>query len=171
MKSFFTILILAVFSVNQVFYYLATAFVSYLEKEKLEAHVLGNVKDNECEVINLSTASNIYWEEKNETFTLDGIMYDIAHTKVVNGTVYVYCITENKETQIINDLTLKYCNDDFCGKPIKLSFSEDYILQQLPEQKNINPIKKEYALLASNPTSKISKDIIIPPPRYLNTQA
>lgn len=156
-----------IFFYTQIVYYLVYTVMRYGETEKIEQHILSTLPENECEIINLTlNADKIYWEKEGEIFILNGVMYDVAKTKNINGNIYGYCITEKKEVEIMLDYSLKISSAGHNETDFDLSFSPEFILQN--NKANIkNPL--EYSLAISSiyktPLTQRGKDIILPPPR------
>lgn len=140
--------------------------VSLQQQEKMELYLLQTIPENECEIVNYSThLSTIYWHKMNEVFILNGVMYDIAKIKTIGGVKYFYCITEQSEIRMLNDISLKFTDDGENGKDLKLAFSEVY----LPNGEFNSSIK--FNNIISYPTitpsfSAAHLDIILPPPKH-----
>jgi hypothetical protein len=136
-----------------------------IEKERMEAHILNTVPETECEVFNMDALpADFRWEKKDKIFTINGIMFDVSKKKIINGSVYLYCIKEKKEMEILQDLTLKVSSDDYTGKPLHLSISQECILTgELVMQ--IPPPEKDKINKTIPDLLKRFNNIIIPPPR------
>jgi hypothetical protein len=131
----------------------------------VEAHILNTIPEKECEVIIPGeTKGNFKWDKKDEIFTLNGVMYDVSNKKTVDGKVYLYCIKEEKEMEILFDLTLKISSDDYNGKHFSQPFTEECILLNKEEP---NKITDPSIVFPPMNISIIQQEgnIIVPPPR------
>lgn len=137
------------------------------EKEKLEQRILSTLPESECEIINLTAnAEYIYWEDTGEVFILKGVMYDVTKKKNIGGNIFAYCITEEKEMEMVADCSLKLKSTGDGAAAFNLSFSAEYILQK--NQLNIQtPLSyfSPFIPVYTTPLSQRSKAIILPPPR------
>ena len=114
-------------------------------------------------VIDYSVQSaHMQWIEAGEAFFLNGVMYDVAQKKISNGTLYLYCITENKETEIINDLSLKISNAADSGKDLKLAFTDIFVVAS-PENLAALPVFKDLFNLTLH-----HGHMVAPPPRFID---
>ena len=137
----------------------------------METHLLKNISESQCQIINITAENNdTYWEKENEIFIMNGEIYDIAKIKIMNGQTYAYCITEQKESEMLDDITLKFTNAGEGGKDCKLTFSQDHIF--IPDEYNKVPTtyKIAYTIFNSS-TVKQYKNIFLPPPRNLHSIA
>jgi len=46
---------------------------------------------------------DIIWQEEGKEFLLQGKMYDVAKTKIVDGKTYHYCVSDIKEDQVLQN--------------------------------------------------------------------
>ena len=152
---------------NQVAYYLVYSIMRFGEKELIEQHILSTLPESQCEIINLTAnADKIYWEKADEVFILNGVMYDITKIKYVAGNMYAYCITEEKEMEMVTDYSLKFNTAGKGAVYVTLSFTPEYILQN--SKLTIKKYFSNSSLLFSNysaPLTSCCKDIVLPPPR------
>ena len=95
-------------------------------------------------------------------------MYDVAKKRTVNGNVYLYCIKEKTEMQMLNDLSLKItiCDEE-TGKNTNLIFSEECIIKNKEESTLFLPYSCNKFLKYFFPLMQRGKDILLPPPRAL----
>jgi hypothetical protein len=158
---------LMIFFYNQVAYYLVYSIMKYGEKEKIEQHILSTLPESECVIINITAnADRIHWEEAGEVFILNGVMYDITKKKKSGGNIYAYCITEEKEMEMLADCSLKFNSTGDGTAILNLAFSAEYMLQH--NKSNIKtppacslPVSSVY----TTPLTQRSNDILLPPPR------
>ena len=103
LKKFYLIAIIAVLAYSQVGYYFVIRHVLHEQKEAIEKKILGELKDEELNIISFTdNEKNIYWEEEGKEFLFKGEMYDVVRTKTVNGNVILYCINDKKEKALID---------------------------------------------------------------------
>ncbi len=156
-----------IFFYNQVGYYLVYTVMRYGETEKIEHHILSTLPENECEIINITlNADKIHWVKEGEVFILNGVMYDVAKKKKIDGNIYCYCITEKKEMEIMFDYSLKISGAGHSITDFDLTFSPEFIIQN--NKANIKvPLPCSLAISStySTPLTQRGNDIILPPPR------
>jgi hypothetical protein len=158
---------LMIFFYNQVAYYLIYSIMRIGEKERLEQRILSTMPESECEIINLTAnAGQIQWEKAGAVFILNGVMYDITKKKILNGIIYAYCITEQKEMEMVADCSLKFHSAGDGAAVLNLAFSAEYMLQN--NESNIKtplpcslPVSSAYITALT----QRGKDILLPPPR------
>ena len=166
MKKLCTILIGLLFFAYQGANYIVFTLVKDLEKEKLEAKILMELPESECEIINLANRSgNYHWEKPGSIFILDGEMYDVSKKKIVNGNVYFYCIKETKEMEILDDLTLQISTSCEGNMAYALSTTDDFIMTGFIMLAALPPAPRIIGTpTLSMPVDRPS-DILVPPPR------
>jgi hypothetical protein len=165
LKQASSILLLFILFFYQVGNFLVFTIVKHLEKEKLEAHILRNVPENECEIIKLSdTNGDFHWEKQDEIFYLDNVMYDVTKKKIINGEVYLYCIKETKEIELLDDLSLKITGTCDGDKAYNFIESDEYIVTWNDNIRSEVPQEPAYSRYLIVPLKQV-KNIILPPPR------
>ena len=83
----------------------------------MKEYVLSKTAKNDLLQIDVTTnKENIVWESDDE-FTLQGKMYDIVNKEIVNGKQIIYCVDDEKETELI----VKYNNEHKKNKDSKTS--------------------------------------------------
>lgn len=139
----------------------------YGEKEKIEQHILSTLPESECQLINLTAnAGNIHWEETGEVFILNGVMYDVTKKKNIGGNIFAYCITEEREMEMVADCSLKLKSAGNGAAYINLTFTSEYILQKNKSTiKTPLPHSLPLTFLYTIPLAQGIKQIILPPPR------
>lgn len=131
----------------------------------MEAYILRTIPEIDCEVFRLDSIQDIItWEKTDEIFTLNEQLFDVSKKKVINGKVYLYCIKEKREMEIMHDLTLKISSDDYSGKFLHITPGQDCII---PEER-----KYQHETVIIAPLQKLQpglpdhiSNILIPPPR------
>ena len=80
-------------------------FVHYLKnevKKEIKIKILRHkLNENELQQFFVNDLKNVDWTDDNE-FTLNGKMYDLVKTKMINGQIIYYCLQDDKETKIAN---------------------------------------------------------------------
>lgn len=138
----------------------------HLEKETLEAHILRNVPESDCEIINLTeNPENFYWEKQDEIFYLDGVMYDVTRKKIIDGNVYLYCIKETKEMELLDDLSLKISGESEGNKAYCFIETDEYTTTCKVNVNILLPLVPSSFSRYINETVTQVKNIHIPPPR------
>lgn len=90
---------------SQVGYYFIYSFRQFILKEEIEKKLLATMPESSLEVFVVEDMiSKIRWEEKNKEFSLDGVMYDVARIRMVEGKTYLYCLNDKKEKELLKDL-------------------------------------------------------------------
>jgi len=118
LKKLFAILLIAGFSVQITGYHLLFYFRQADIKKSVKKRLHHNLDRENTEEFVFSLAgkkgSDMPEWEGNDEFRLNGEMYDVIEKKIENGKLFVRCISDKKETELINrykDIT----KDDFGG--------------------------------------------------------
>lgn len=73
-------------------------------KEAQQQKVLSLLKRSDMEIIPLSAnQQNIVWEENGKEFAYNGMMYDVVKTENKKGETYLYCISDVKEKELVDN--------------------------------------------------------------------
>jgi hypothetical protein len=64
-----------------------------------------------CITIDNANAKQLSWHENGKEFSYQGKMYDVVRTETSVGSVAYYCLTDEKETELMASLD-KYFNDN-----------------------------------------------------------
>ncbi len=110
------------------------------------------------------------WEDENE-FRFQGKMYDVIGKKEVNGKLIVRCISDDKETELINkyedllDKQMGKGSKQRTAALIKLFTSPYTIPSTFLQTAIINPIRKQFPRLEPGIVAAC-RDVLTPPPRY-----
>ncbi|HEX7904937.1 MAG TPA: hypothetical protein VF487_13765 [Chitinophagaceae bacterium] len=97
------------------------------QKEAIKEKILGQLKEEELEIISLND-QNIHWEEEGKEFFLNGEMYDVVITKTMDGKVMLYCINDKKEKSLIDNYNLNTKNNSSPDKKSKRGFGNSFNL-------------------------------------------
>jgi len=170
------ILFLLLLFINQLGYYCIHIFKQYQLKEQVKQELLASLPLFFLEKIDATANKNhLQWEEAGKEFYLNGQLYDVAKIEEQAGRVYLYCINDKKEEQLLTDLSKQIkaghdaaSNNTGKGHEIKL---------RLPDLVNVSnefsvtftePIVHEYALFNEEIIFS-AKDVDIPPPKITYT--
>ena len=70
----------------------------------MEQQLLSETPESSMKVFDAeANKTAIIWEEEGKEFLLNGKMYDVAKTKIIGGKTYLYCVSDNKEDQVLQD--------------------------------------------------------------------
>lgn len=74
-------------------------------QEEIEEELIKKMDESQLSliIISLNDRSTIHWTRKNKEFSYNGMMYDIVKSKTVNQQRYLYCISDVKEKQLIDN--------------------------------------------------------------------
>jgi len=75
-----------------------------LAKEGARRELLKDIPANLMTKVRVTGNESIKWEEEGKEFSLNGEMYDVVKTKDENAIQYVYCLTDEKEDQVLDAL-------------------------------------------------------------------
>jgi hypothetical protein len=70
------------------------------QREKVKEAILSTISEDKLVKIDASQ-NGIQWLITNKEFTYDGILYDMVKQVTVNGKLLLYCISDDKEKDII----------------------------------------------------------------------
>ncbi len=71
----------------------------------MERELLAHIPDSSLEVFVAEEFSDkIVWEEENKEFSIEGVLYDVARIKKIDGKTFLYCINDKKEKQLLDSL-------------------------------------------------------------------
>jgi hypothetical protein len=116
---------------------------------------------------------DIIWEEKGKEFSLDGDLYDVAKTKIINGKTFLYCINDKKEEQVLQDRsnavksgTEQNANTNKQGNHSVKFQMNDYILSSIEKSVfTTASVTQEYSDFTVALVSSVKK-VITPPPNF-----
>ena len=65
--------------------------------------MLAGLPESSLEVI-AGDQKNIIWEEEGKEFSLNGLLYDVVKTRIMDGKIFIYCVNDAKEEELLRDL-------------------------------------------------------------------
>ena len=120
MKKLFAILLLISFSVQltgyHLFFHFRQADIKRTVREKLRHHVNGQSAE-QFVFLAAEESKMIQWDGKGE-FRFNGEMYDVIEKRIENGKVFIRCISDKKENELVKNYK-NIINDDFAGSSKK----------------------------------------------------
>lgn len=165
MRKTFAIFLFSVFFCSQLGYFFMYALLRYEADEIMENCLFSSIKEKECDVINYSDdQQQIYWEEKDRTFVLNGNEYDVVKTRQIDGKTYLFCITETRECEMLSDMSSTYAVDHTNKTDSQLVLSLECILEPVNGKIDFN-FRREKLYPANSSYVEMEKNIILPPPR------
>jgi hypothetical protein len=111
LKKIITTHLLAMLVFCQVGYYFFYMAQQFKIRENVKQQLLIKLPDSLFTVFAIDD-KNLTWEEAGKECIVNGIMYDVAKIKVVGAKKYVYCLPDNKETNLINEFSKTIDNND-----------------------------------------------------------
>ena len=71
----------------------------------MEKELLTSIPESSLElIIEEQYGDKLVWEKRNKEFSIDGVMYDVAHIKKTGSKTYLYCINDKKEKELLDNL-------------------------------------------------------------------
>jgi len=143
------------------------ALIRDREDDALETNIFSSLNDKECTSIAYNdNFSRITWQSDDE-IVFNSQEYDVAKVKTVNGKTYLFCITENKENELLSDISFAYASDHTTDIDSQLIFSDECILNS-----ESNPVifftRLNKKTVFDQSVSELSSDILLPPPRQFS---
>jgi hypothetical protein len=173
LKKKVAILFLLMLFVSQIGYYFIYLFQQHEIKEAVKEQLLKTIPDELLVAINADANKDIIeWEEEGREFSMNGDMYDVARTKTVNGATILYCMSDTKEDQLLDDLakSVRSANDNTAnGKDTRHTVKFQLVDFVAPITEKITIISNRPALqkYAGYDVAILSsiKEVDIPPPK------
>ena len=152
---------------GQVGYYVVMHRAQLERKEYIKAQVHKNLADSALIVVDYSTnKSKIFWEDEGREFFFKGEMYDLVKTKSIDGKIFLYCINDEKEKDLINvynDVTKN--NSSSHKKAIQNveNFFSPFVVVQLCLLFPSTDLNRKYSSSISNIKNADLRKIVKPP--------
>ena len=168
-KKILILQLLTILAFSQVGYYFFYTIKQYQIREAVKHQLLGALPESSLQIF-AADNEKIVWEENEKEFSIDGEMYDIAKIKIVENKKYFYCLSDTKETALINEFVKtvqkktdnkqeKDSKDHFKFQTLSFQpFEETVAKHFFKSNKTIFPIFKQ------NPISVVFS-VIGPPPK------
>ena len=102
MKKITAILILLLLTISHLGYWAVFSYKQYQARKEAQYQLLQTLPDNRFEIIILEDHKQaIIWEEEGKEFYLQGELYDVAKSKIIDGKTFLYCLNDKKEKDIV----------------------------------------------------------------------
>ena len=126
-KKLFTILFISLIAFSLIGYYLIIHQARQEHKAHIKKLLHQNISENLLMAIDYTANKQaIYWEEEGEEFFFNGEIYDLVKTKNVAGKLYVYCINDEKENELIDQYNGSVKNNSSTERNIKSTFDNSF---------------------------------------------
>ena len=102
LKKTLTLQLLAVLLLTQVGYYFFYMQQQNKIKEEVKQKIFSNLSNDLFFIVD-ANSKNIVWEELEKEFSIDGKMYDVVKTKIINNKKYFYCLNDTKEDNLLSE--------------------------------------------------------------------
>ncbi len=132
----------------------------------MEKELLKQIPESSLDVFIAEQYGNsIKWEEEDREFSLNGVLYDVAHIKKTGGQTFLYCINDKKEKQLLDNLVkaVNKNHDNKRGRNMKPVLPDLVFINSI-ESPTIFSVSPEYTFL-NFPLVTSYKEISIPPPK------
>jgi hypothetical protein len=104
-KKAFAAILLSILFMSQVGYYFVYSIQQHILKEEIEKELLSHLPDSSLELVIAEDHNDkLEWEEEEKEFSLNGEMYDVARIEKKDGKTLLYCINDEKEKQLLDNL-------------------------------------------------------------------
>lgn len=132
MKKLTLISLLSIIVLSQFGYYCFCTLQIYAAKESAKEKILKQVPENLLAKISIQDyGSAIKWEEEGKEFSLMGAMYDVVKVKNENGNIFLLCINDAKEDEILAAFGTVVKNNSGC--PSESSGHQSVVKFSIPE--------------------------------------
>lgn len=168
LKKLSLILIIAVLAYSQVGYYFVMRHQQHEKKESIKEKIFVQLKDEVLDAISLpENQQKISWEEEGKEFSLNGEMYDVVKTKIINGKVVLFCINDKKERALIDNYNLLTKQNSSPDKKGKNTVDNSINLFVYSEEANVQHPQISCTQFSSftSPLAINIADKVSPPPK------
>ena len=167
-KKIFTILSISLIAFSQIGYYLIILQARQEHKAYIKKLLHQNISENLLTAIDYTANKQvIYWEEEGEEFFFNGEIYDLVKIKNVAGKLYLYCINDEKENELIDQYNGSVKNNSSTEKNIKSTFDNSFSPYLITNFAIIYPKEdsdKQYPFTFSKIESAAIRPTLKPPP-------
>ena len=111
MKKIIPILLLSLIAFSQLGYYCVSLIRQHIAKEDMEREILAGIPESSLKIFELETNQDkITWEEKGKEFSFQGNLYDVVKTITNDGKTLLYCISDNREDELLKERSAAVCS-------------------------------------------------------------
>jgi hypothetical protein len=117
-------------------------------------------------------APGFEWEEENEEFQYNGSMYDVIHAEVAGNILYVCCVDDENETEILNQIEYLQQKEHRNKKSWPLQFQKLLSVLLFYQDTGVTvtqPASLHHQDHYCETARLVILDILSPPPRTLNS--
>ena len=133
----------------------------------MERELLAYIPDSSLEVfVAEEFGDRIVWEEENKEFSIEGVLYDVARIKKIDGKTFLFCINDKQEKQLLDGLA-KAVNVNHGNKQEKNNIKSllvDLVCMNDDEGPGIFSVPFTYSCFHVDLVSSF-EEINIPPPK------
>ena len=174
MRQFIAILLLISFSVQIRGYHIYFHYQQTNIKKAAKRIIRQRLKQENSEefVFSLSGGHEMpEWKDDNE-FSFRGEMYDVIEKRIEDGKIYVRCVSDKKETALIDNYR-KITQDDFAGSSKKrtsliIKLISTFYTHLSIADKNLISLKASIKCFLPIPSLLFNKgEVITPPPQFV----
>ena len=105
----------------------------------------------------------IFWEKDESELKYNGKLYDVIHSKEINGKVYLYCWNDIEEEELLNNVSL-FVNKNFSKINFLAIHYSFYIISEFKTLPRSNGLEAAINYLMINYKSNLPS-VPTPPPR------
>ena len=162
-------MILLLFLSQAGYYFFYTVRLSQV-REEMKERLCANLPVSSLELI-IQDNKTISWQEPGREFYLDGRLYDVAMRKMVNGKIWLYCINDKKEGQLVQDIAKMVRSsgdnntDGKTGRQMLKLQLNDYIVHSIEKIIHIAQNEKQQYFDFDASTPSAIAEVTVPPPR------
>jgi hypothetical protein len=133
MRKYITFIFIIIFVFNISGYYLLFHILQDNIKNEIEIKKREGVKEKYLSliIIPISKASDISWIETNKEFKYKGNMYDVVKKSIVKDKIYLYCINDTKEKQLIENYNKNHPSKTEKEKRERINISYQFLIPQV----------------------------------------
>ncbi len=106
MKKIISIIFLSLLIMKIGGYFAFLTIQQNIFREEAKERILHHLSSNKLTALSFSDKQfkEIDWEEVDKEFYLNGTLYDVVNTKVEGKNHVIYCISDEKETEIYSEI-------------------------------------------------------------------
>lgn len=120
-------------------------YVERLSNNKQEIRSILDSKQNLFDLVKFkftkSEYSRLNWKDEKE-FELEGNLYDIADTEIIDNVVYVYCLRDENEEMLVSNYEKLYRSNSVNDKILSSSRTSTLNVQMLAIQNELFLLKR-----------------------------
>ena len=150
-------------------------YVERLSNNKQEIRSILDSKQNLFDLVKFkftkSEYSRLHWKDEKE-FELEGNLYDVANTEIIDNEVYVYCLRDENEEMLVSNYEKLYRCNSVNDKILSSSRTSTLNVQMLAIQNDLFLLKRmtDVILFSENYINNyhsIYQQSPTPPPKFV----